>query len=81
MGVTQLCEVLKNNDALRTLILGTNSIGDEGAELLSKHMASASCCDPQNPLVPTPAEPLAAQCGNAGSASLPHCVLHLKCIM
>ena len=42
MGVTQLCEVLKNNDALRTLILGTNSIGDEGAELLSKHMASAS---------------------------------------
>lgn len=38
--MTQLCEALKNNDMLRTLILGTNSIGDDGAELLAGYMAS-----------------------------------------
>ncbi len=40
LGTTQLCEVLKNNDMLQTLILGTNSIGDDGAELLAGYMAS-----------------------------------------
>ena len=40
MGVTQLSEVLKSNDALRTLRLGTNSIGDDGAEVLSAFVSS-----------------------------------------
>lgn len=40
LGLTQLCEALRNNDMLRTLILGTNSIGDEGAETLAGYMAS-----------------------------------------
>ena len=40
LGVTQLCEALKNNDMLRTFIMGTNSIGDEGAALLAGYMAS-----------------------------------------
>jgi hypothetical protein len=42
LGMTQLCEALKNNDMLRTFIMGTNSIGDEGAALLAGYMASES---------------------------------------
>lgn len=42
LGMTQLCEALKNNDMLRTFIMGTNSIGDEGAAQLAGYMASAS---------------------------------------
>jgi len=41
MGITALCAALKNNEVLATLILGSNSIGDEGAELLSRFMAGA----------------------------------------
>ena len=38
-GVQGLIEALKNNDSLETLNLGTNSIGDEGAEALAAYMA------------------------------------------
>ena len=38
-GVRGLIEALKNNDSLETLNLGTNSIGDEGAEALATYMA------------------------------------------
>ena len=48
-GLEQLCEVLKNNDALRTLMLGTNSIGDDGAEMLAAFMSSV----PYPPSSPT----------------------------
>jgi hypothetical protein len=41
MGVTHMCEALKNNDTLKTLVLDTNSIGDEGAEVIAKYMAGA----------------------------------------
>lgn len=41
MGITALCAALKNNEVLATLILGSNSVGDEGAELLSRFMAGA----------------------------------------
>ena len=33
-------EALQQNEALQTLILDTNSIGDEGAEILAKHLSS-----------------------------------------
>ena len=46
LGMTQLCEALKNNDMLRTLILGTNSVGDEGAALLAGYMASEFLASP-----------------------------------
>ena len=39
MGVTALCAALKSNDTLSSLLLGTNSIGDEGAELLARYLA------------------------------------------
>lgn len=38
-GVTQLSEVLKNNDALTTLSLATNNIGDDGASVMAKYLA------------------------------------------
>ena len=41
LGVTALCEALKNNDMLSSLLLGTNSIGDEGAEILARYLAGA----------------------------------------
>lgn len=37
-GVTQLCEALTQNDFLQTLILETNSIGDDGARVLAAFM-------------------------------------------
>ena len=40
MGVRHLCEALRSNDTLHTLVLDTNSIGDEGTELLATHLAS-----------------------------------------
>lgn len=39
LGMTAICEALKNNDVLGALIMGTNSVGDEGAELLARYMA------------------------------------------
>ena len=39
-GVTALVEALQQNETLQTLILDTNSIGDEGAEILAKHLSS-----------------------------------------
>ena len=41
-GITALCEALSHNQALGTLALDTNSIGDEGAEVLARFMASAA---------------------------------------
>lgn len=47
-GVTQLCEALTQNDYLQTLILETNSIGDDGARVLAAFMEGtmiiASAC-------------------------------------
>lgn len=40
-GTTALVEALQQNETLQTLILDTNSIGDEGAEILAKHLSSA----------------------------------------
>ena len=34
-GATQLCQVLGNNSGLRTLLLDTNAMGDEGAAMLA----------------------------------------------
>ena len=46
-GIQGLIEALKNNDSLETLNLGTNSIGDEGAEALAAYMAGQSVlCSP-----------------------------------
>ena len=39
-GTTALVEALKQNETLQTLVLDTNSIGDEGAEILAKHLSS-----------------------------------------
>ena len=39
-GITALCEALKYNELLHTLKLDTNSIGDEGVDVLAKFMAS-----------------------------------------
>ena len=39
MGITRLIEALKHNDCLETLVLDTNSVGDEGAEALAQYMA------------------------------------------
>ena len=39
-GTTALVEALQQNEALQTLILDTNSIGDDGAEILAKHLSS-----------------------------------------
>ena len=39
-GVTALVEALQQNETLQTLVLDTNSIGDEGAEILAKHLSS-----------------------------------------
>ena len=36
-----MCEALAHNQALGTLALDTNSVGDEGAEVLARFMASA----------------------------------------
>ena len=44
-GVQGLIEALKNNDSLETLNLGTNSIGDEGAEALAAYMAGQPMID------------------------------------
>ena len=38
--MTALVEALQQNETLQTLILDTNSIGDEGAEILAKHLSS-----------------------------------------
>lgn len=35
-----MTEALSHNDVLQTLVLDTNSIGDEGAEVLAKHLTS-----------------------------------------
>lgn len=35
-------EALQQNETLQTLVLDTNSIGDEGAEILAKHLSSAA---------------------------------------
>ena len=40
-GITQLFEVLKNNDTVQTLLLEINNIGDQGAELIAKHLAGS----------------------------------------
>ena len=40
-GTTALVEALQQNENLQTLVLDTNSIGDEGAEILAKHLSSA----------------------------------------
>ena len=46
-GIQGLIEALKNNDSLEALNLGTNSIGDEGAEALAAYMAGQSVlCSP-----------------------------------
>lgn len=37
-GISAVTEALSHNDALQTLVLDTNSIGDEGAEVLAKHL-------------------------------------------
>ena len=42
LGVTALCEALKSNDTLSSLLLGTNSIGDEGAQILARYLAGAA---------------------------------------
>ena len=39
MGITQLLEALKNNDTLETLVIDTNSMGDDGAEAVAQYMA------------------------------------------
>jgi len=39
MGITQMLEALKNNDTLETLVIDTNSIGDDGAEAVAQYMA------------------------------------------
>ena len=39
-GITAVTEALVHNDVLQTLVLDTNSIGDEGAEVLAKHLTS-----------------------------------------
>lgn len=39
VGIAQLCEVL-NSCALQTLVLSTNSLGDEGAELLAQKLSA-----------------------------------------
>ncbi len=36
--MTQLCEALAQNDYLQTLILETNSVGDEGAQVIAAFM-------------------------------------------
>jgi hypothetical protein len=40
MGVTRLCAALSNNDTLQTLILDTNSMGDEGAAAIAELLTS-----------------------------------------
>ena len=40
-GVVALAEALAQNDALQALVLDTNSAGDEGAEVLAKHLSRA----------------------------------------
>ena len=39
MGITHMLEALKNNETLETLVLDTNSIGDDGAEAVAQYMA------------------------------------------
>lgn len=39
MGITQLLEALKHNETLETLVIDTNSIGDDGAEAVAQYMA------------------------------------------
>lgn len=39
-GITAVTEALSHNDVLQTLVLDTNSIGDEGAEVLAKYLTS-----------------------------------------
>ena len=75
LGMTQLCEALKNNDMLRTFIMGTNSIGDEGAALLAGYMASECSC-----LVPfayvfvcTTKRKRGCRCTTADTGALPSC--------
>lgn len=34
-GAGQLCQVLTNNEGLKTLLLDTNALGDEGAAMLA----------------------------------------------
>ena len=41
-GVSALAEALGQNEALQTLSLDTNSVGDEGAEVLAKHLSGVS---------------------------------------
>lgn len=46
-GITALCEALSHNQTLATLALDTNSVGDEGAEVLARFMASAPLSPPR----------------------------------
>jgi hypothetical protein len=39
MGTAALVQALQFNDILETLVMDTNSIGDEGAELLAGYLA------------------------------------------
>ena len=60
MGITALTTALKNNDVLASLLLGTNSVGDEGAELLARYMAGRLTCSsltPSPPRARLPAHP------------------------
>ena len=43
-GVTALAQALSHNEALQTLVLDTNSAGDEGAEVLARHLTGAHAC-------------------------------------
>lgn len=48
-GLAQLCDALKANQAVQTLLLDTNNLGDEGAQLLAEVLASEIRC--QSPLM------------------------------
>ncbi len=49
LGVTSITQALKSNDTLSSLLLGTNSIGDEGAELLAQYLAGLCTPVPLQP--------------------------------
>jgi len=65
LGMTALVEAFKSNDVLESLLLGTNSIGDEGAELLARHMAGTSLCA----ICQAPPTPLLATCKHESSSA------------
>ena len=77
-GVTALVEALQQNETLQTLVLDTNSIGDEGAEILAKHLSSKL---PQHTGVyPVICASSTLTCTNsceAWSCEIPHLLHHL----